>query len=64
MTDELKQIIDEYIELDWSPEQISGYLVPDRERIIYCEKAGFGQNPPLFSSKILLERIFTQAPKG
>jgi len=28
--------------------------VPDRKRIIYYEKAGFGQNSPLFSSNSTL----------
>ena len=37
MTDELKQVIDEYIEADWSPEQISGYLKKENEITVHHE---------------------------
>jgi len=37
MTDELKQIIDEYIEMDWSPEQVSGYLKKEKRITVHHE---------------------------
>ena len=37
MTDELKQVINGYIESDWSPEQISGYLKKQNEISVHHE---------------------------
>jgi IS30 family transposase len=37
MTDELKRQINGYIELDWSPEQVSGYLKKEGEITVYHE---------------------------
>ncbi|MCF6334593.1 MAG: hypothetical protein L3J12_02495, partial [Spirochaetales bacterium] len=37
MTIELKQVIDEYIEMDWFPEQISGFLKKENQITVHHE---------------------------